>query len=478
MPAPDAAAPERRVSHPVVAIGASAGGLEAMLDLLPRLRPTGRARIIVAQHMARSGHTDLVVRVLGRKAGMPVVEATDGVLVLPDTVYVIPAGQDGVFEEGRIRLLPPQAEHLSTPSVNLLLASVARSVGAQAVAVVLSGAGSDGVSGARTVRAHGGTVIVQGEESTAIHGMAGAVQREGLAHLVRTPEGIADYINTLMPKPPGALPAAPRHPYTGSPQLQVLLERMSERSGVDFTMYRQGTLLRRMDRRRETLHLPDLDTYVSRALADPHELDALQRLFLISWSWFYRDAAAWDRLRLELQHLLAAKPADEPFVAWVPGCATGEECYTIAMVVRDIDPERRVRVIGSDFSGEALDTARTARYKATALRELPAHLRQHYFVATTDGVRVTDAIRDLCVFRAEDVLTAQPEERFDLVSCRNLLIYMKRELHEQLLDTIHGVLRPWGLLFLGLSEGISREKATHFGSVDNALRIYRRRTPA
>lgn len=478
MPGTDAAAPQPRVTHPVVVIGASAGGLEAMLSLLPRLQATGRARIIVAQHMSRSAHTDLVVRVLGRKAGMPVVEAADGVLVLPDTVYVVPAGRDAVFEDGRIRLREPQAEHLSTPSVDLLFASVARSVGAQAVAIVLSGAGSDGVRGCRAIRAHGGTVIVQGEESTSIHGMAGAVQREGLAHLVLTPDGIADHINHLMPSAPVVGTFTQQHPYTGAPQLRVLLERMSERSGVDFTMYRQGTLLRRMDRRRETLRLPDLDAYVARALDDPEELDALQRLFLISWSWFYRDAQAWDRLREELRALLAAKPAGEAFTAWVPGCATGEECYTIAMLVRELDPQREVRVIGSDFSVAALTAARAALYKATALREMPAYYRQRYFIASTDGLRVTDEIRDSCIFREEDVLTSHPAERFDLVSCRNLLIYMKRELHETLLGTIHDRLRPSGLLFLGLSEGMGREEATRFTTVDSALRIYRRRTPA
>lgn len=457
-----------------MAIGASAGGLEALLELLPQLVKTGRNRYIVAQHMSKTGHAELVVRVLGRKSALPVVEATDGVQVEPDVVYLLPAGSDGVFDNGRIHLRDPSSDALSTPSVDALFASVARNSGNAAIAVVLSGAGSDGVAGARAVQLHGGTVLVQGAGSSSVHGMTAAVIRQDLADAVLTPLQIAERINLLAPAKP-VVPPSTRHPYTGSPKLQAMLEAMTESSGVDFTMYRQGTLLRRMERRRESLGMPDLDRYIEYVLTHSAELEALQRLFLISWSWFYRDAAAFGQLRREIAKSLERKPKDQPFAIWVPGCATGEECYSLAMMVRDLDPTRAVLVVGSDLNAEAIATARAARYRAGSLRELPDGFRERFFRTDGDQFRVSDSIREICTFVEEDVLTAKPTMFFDLVSCRNLLIYMRVELHERLLGTIHDALVHDGLLFLGLSEGISRAETTRFSAVDATHRIYRRR---
>ena len=466
----------RRYTAPVVAFGASAGGLEALLQVLPLLQPNGRTRYLVAQHMAKTGHSDLVIRVLARKAAMAVVEATNNAVVLPDTLYVIPAGFDGIFDDGRVHLRPPGPDAHSAPSVNVLFDSVARSAGEEAVAVVLSGAGSDGVVGCRDIKAHGGTVIVQEQASAAIFGMAGAVERENLADLALPPEDIARFINGLTPTV-AAAPATERHPLTGSPQLQVLLEALSQRSGVDFTAYRQGTLLRRMDRRAEALGFADMGRYIAQALADPAELDTLQAMFLISWSWFFRDRTAWEQLRLSIAAQLDRKPAQEPYRAWVPGCATGEECYSIAMLVRELDPGRTIQVRGSDLNPDALTAARTARYRDAAFREMPTAMRERYISGPPDRPRVADEIRDACSFHEEDALTVQPPGRYDLVSCRNLLIYMKRELHAHLLGTARQALRPGGLLFLGMSEVLGRDETVRFAQVDPTYRIYRRRDP-
>ena len=463
-----------RALEPVIAIGASAGGLEALLELLPALKKTGRNRYLVAQHMSKTGHAELVVRVLGRKSALPVVEARDGMRIEPDVVYLMPAGTDGVFDDGRVYLREPDHDALSTPSVDALFESVARNAGPAAIAVVLSGAGSDGVAGAAAVRAKGGTVLVQGAATTAVQGMTGAVVRQSLANAVLTPAEIAEHINKLAPAKREPI-VLKRHPYTGSPKLQVLLERMSEHAGVDFTQYRQGTLLRRMERRREALKFDDLDAYIEYVMSHPDESEALQRLFLISWSWFYRDASAFARLRFSIEQALSKKSPDSAFTIWVPGCATGEECYSLAMLVHDLDPEREVRVIGSDLNAEALRTARAARYKATSLREVPTGFTERYFRRDSEMFRVSDTIRGMCAFVEEDVLSATPAGPFDLVSCRNLLIYMKVELHEQLLDVIHDALRAEGLLFLGLSEGIARNETARFTAIDATHRIYRRK---
>lgn len=455
--------------------GASAGGLEALLEILPLLEANGRSRFILAQHMARTGHSDLVVRVLSRKTALRVVEASDGMTVEADTIHVIPAGFDGILDDGRLHLCEPVAGSHSTPSVNRLLESVARSCGTEAVAVVLSGAGSDGVLGCRDIRQHGGTVIIQASGTSAIHGMAGAVERAQLAEHVLGPTDIARHLNALSPRRslPGPLP---RHPLTGSSQLQALLHALALRSGVDFTMYRHGTLLRRMERRSEALHMADLGAYMTFAMHKESELDALQRMFLISWSWFFRDAPAWAALRREVASQLEHKPADEAYRVWVPGCASGEECYSVAMLLQDLAPERRLEIRGSDLSATAIASARNARYLPTAFRELPDGYRERFTTGDPSRPRIVDDLRDACTFIQEDALTTTTPTELDLVCCRNLLIYMRRELHEQLLTAVHHALRPGGLLFLGMSEGLARDDTARYSVVDATHRIYRRRT--
>ena len=464
----------RRKAAPLVAIGASAGGLEALITLLPLLKPGRGVRYLLAQHMSRASHAELVVRVLARHSVIPVEEAVDGTVVLPDVLYVIPAGQDGVFEEGRIHLRPPAEGSHSAPSVNRLLFSVARAAGEDVTAVVLSGAGSDGVLGCREVRRQGGRVWVQEVDSSTIHGMAGAVLNAGLADAALRPEELAERINALVPTI--EYKALPQHPYIGSEPVMMLLSRLSERTGIDFTQYRQGTLLRRMDRRRLALGMADMDAYIAYALTNEHELEILHQMFMISWSWFFRDAPAWERLGSEVASLLARKPAGEPFLAWVPGCASGEEAYSIAMLVRGLDAHRPVHIIGSDINEQAVAAARVARYPVTAFRETPPEVLSRFTERESDGsVRISESLRALCTFRIEDALTSLPTEPMDLVSCRNLLIYMKRELQDPLLRNIFSLLRPDGLLFLGMSESLPQSTATSFRLVDTAFRIYRRR---
>lgn len=462
----------RRPEH-VVAIGASAGGLEALLEMLPLVQPSPTTRYILAQHMARSGHAELVIRVLGRKARMPVVEAHDDDVVEPGVLYVLPPACDGRYLDGRIRIGPAGPGNLSAPSVNELFVSVAHAAGPNAVAVVLSGAGSDGVVGCRAIRQRHGLVLVQAQAGAGIGGMPGSVAAAGLADAELSPADIAKRLNALAP-PTAAIPR--RAPDHSSEPMARLMQRLSQHSGVDFTQYRLGTTLRRMDRRRASLTLPDLDTYVTYALAHDEELDVLFGMFMISWSWFLRDRDAWECLRGALSTLLREKPVGEEFVAWVPGCATGEEAYTLAMLVRELDPDRPVRIIGTDINAKALAQARLGAYPAKTMRELPAAMAERWFERSGSEWQIHRALRDACTFLEQDAIRVAPEEVFDVVTCRNLLIYLRQELQAPLLAGIRERLRSGGLLFIGLAETLPRGEVGHYAAVDTAMRVYRRRS--
>ena len=467
---------------PVVAIGSSAGGLEVMLRIFSHLRANGRTCYVVAQHMAKTEHSELVVRVLGRKSSLPVVEARDGDIVLPDRVYFIPSNWNGVLKGGRLRLDPPVSGQLSVPSVNVLFESIAEDAGSKAVGVILSGAGSDGLQGCKAIKARGGKIFVQTPESALINGMPGAVDRAGLADERLLPDALADRINDLAPPPTAPiLSMPPADQAIGSLEFRALIQDTSRASRIDFSSYKEDTLLRRTRVRMKTLGLEDIRDYVLRARSDPRELENLKQLFVVSLSWLFRDRAAFDKLRELLSLRLAKKPAGAIVRVWVPGCATGEECISFAILLTELAAELRlqtkIEVIGSDLNNKALDVAQRGYYLEKSFKEFQApDMIAKHFIREGKEYRVADHIRAICKFHAEDVIAADPPDRLDLVSCRNLLIYMKLELQEKLIDKFFRALQTDGLLFLGMSENIGLSGAAKFNSIDSSHRIYVRKS--
>ncbi len=452
------------------------------MRLLPHLRANGRTRYVVAQHMAKTGHNDLVLRVLARTSGLPIVQGQTGELLLPDRIYVVPSNWNGVVKAGKLHLLEPASTQLSTPSVNELFKSIAEAAGSSAVGIILSGAGADGLQGCQAIKAGGGAVFIQTPETALIGGMLGAVERAGLADAVLSPEDLAQRINDLVPAPPAARAPSVAVPTESHPSgLQGLIQKVSQASGINFSSYKEDTLLRRIRGRMKTLGLSELEGYVARASADPAELDVLKRLFVVSLSWFFRDRPVFDELRKLLTTALAKKAGQESARVWVPGCATGEECYTFAILLtellKDFAPGVRVEIIGSDVNAEALEVARCAHYSIKAFKELQdSDLTARYFSAAPVGYQLAEPIRALCTFRQEDVIAAAPPAALDLISCRNLLIYMKSDLQEKMIDKFYRALKPDGLLLLGMSENIGIAGTARFSAVDSGLRIFRRKT--
>lgn len=483
----------------VAGIGASAGGLEAMLPMFAGMQATGRIRYVVAQHMAKGGHDELVVRLIARASNLPVLLATDGMRMLADTVYVIPSGKDGTVQGDSLRLGEPASENISTPSVNVLLQSIARSSRSQAIGIVLSGTGSDGAAGCRAIRAAGGLTIAQEPDEAKFNGMPQAAIETKSVDQVLAVQRIGETLATLFPGKPADNwksaaaftlddPAAPLPqpsrvdavlPDPARRELQVLLRQVLEATGIDFSSYKEDTLLRRLDKRKALQGTSSAEEYQAFIRRNSGELLALQQLFLVSVSSFFRDGESFAVLQAALEEVLARKPQGQAVRVWVPGCASGEEVYTLVIVLRELlaaqATNRELLITGTDLNPEALQIAQDGIYSAKAFKEMSVALRERYFVPKGADFEVCPALRTSVRFERRDILTGAPTAELDLVSCRNLLIYMKSALQDQLIKSFHQALTPKGLLFIGQSESLSFVGNSLFSPIDHYHRLFRRR---
>jgi len=476
----------------IAGIGASAGGLEAMLPLCARLRPTGRIAYVIAQHMANDGHSELVARLIQRESALPVILVDKMLRLQADTVYMIPAGRDGLVRDDMLTLSEPGAGNISTPSVNTLFRSIAESCGSNAIGIVLSGTGSDGVAGCRAIKAAGGLTLAQ-EPTEAKHaGMPEAVIAAGLADQVVSVEMVGERlaarfhgaaapavavstkaVTVEVASGEAAISAAERR------ELEQLQRQILEATGIDFSSYKEETLLRRLEKRKEAMGVATADAYQALIRSNPHELHSLQHLFLVSMSSFYRDRDSFLALERALAARIVDKQAEVPVRTWVPGCASGEEPYTLAVILSELLGSCRqlhpIAIIATDLNAEALAMARAGIYPRTAFQEMDAALRDRYFIPRGGQFEVTPELKACVQFEQRDVLSGTPPGELDLISCRNLLIYMKSHLQDQLFSCFHRALLPNGLLFLGQYESLSFLGDSLFKPVDQYHRLFARR---
>lgn len=475
----------------VAGIGASAGGLEAMLPMFAQMRPTGRVAYVVAQHMAKNGHDELVVRLIGRESALPVVLAREGDNLDPDTIYVIPSGKNGTVSGATLALHDPSPGDLSAPSVNVLFTSIAESLHGNAIGIVLSGTGYDGVVGCRALKAGGGLTIAQEPSEAKFDGMPSAAIDARLADLILPVEAIGAALAEKFPganlpprpqadRPSSAAPADQAEP--ANPELAALLPLVLQATGIDFSSYKEDTLLRRLEKRKSTLGIADSNDYLARVRRQPEELKTLQHLFLVSVSSFFRDRDSFRELERTLAIMVANKPDGEPIRVWVPGCALGEEAYTLAIILDELLGEFRsrhpVRIVGSDLNPEALEMARAGVYRQTAFGEMDVAQREKHFKPKGQHFEIGRALRNMVEFEQRDVLNGAPDfadGNLDLVSCRNLLIYMKNHWQDRLIAGFHRALAPRGLLFIGQSESLGPTGNTLFVTIDHYHRLFRRR---
>jgi len=479
----------------IAGIGASAGGLEAMLPLFAHMQPTGRIAYVVAQHMAKDGHDALVVRLIGRESALPVQLAAANTRLVPDTVYVIPSGKDGYVRGETLNLQEPGIGHLSTPSVNALFTSIAESHRQQGIAILLSGTGSDGTQGCRTIKAAGGLTFAQEPADAKFDGMPTAAIAAKVVNQVLPVAQIGPTLARLFPGKPRTDWRPPDHaptplaralaeslpdyadPMVTDPayrELQRLLPQILRATGIDFSSYKEETLLRRLAKRKATLNIDTIEAYQEYVLRNPDELKVLQHLFLVSVSSFFRDRESFDVLQMSLAKLVANKPANEPVRVWVPACASGEEPLTLAIMLKDLAGARPIEIIATDLNPEALAMCREGLYRQTAFKEMDHIVRERFFTPHGHHYQTHSELLACIRYEQRDVLTTAPLN-LDLVSCRNLLIYMKSHLQDKLIKSFHQALRSQGLLFIGQSESLSFVGNSLFVPIDHYHRLFRRR---
>ena len=474
----------------IVGIGASAGGLEAFEQFFARVPVGSGLAFIVVQHLDPTQKA-MLAELLQRVTVLTVCVAGEQMRVESDHVYVIPPNVELSLAQGMLHLAPPAEPRGLRLPVNVLFSSMARDQGAAAIGVVLSGMGSDGTLGLQALKAVGGLTVVQEPSSAQFDSMPRSAIAAGCADIVAPPADMPQRILACVSwdghsKPPSAdagPDAAPTDSPTDSPPdtMEGIFSLLRQRTRHDFSLYKPSTLNRRIERRMAIHSLATVAEYVRLLRQNPQEIDLLFKELLIGVTSFFRDAAVWQHmLDTALPALLASRGAETKFRAWVAGCSTGEEAYTLAIVFTEAvqrlpgHHDCTLQIFASDLSPDAIATARAGRYPATISACMHADYVARYFTPQAGALVVGKPIRDMVLFAQHDVVLDPPFTRLDILTCRNLLIYFDATLQRRLLPLFHYSLRPGSLLLLGSSETVG-SFSTLFEPVDSKLRFYMRR---
>jgi len=485
--AKDAAAPATKraaaaANFPVVGIGASAGGLAAIeefLAALPAGESLGMAFVLVQQ--LDPDHKSLLLDLVKRYAHIEVAWAEDGMEVRSGHAYIMPPNKDMALVGGRLVLVKPEAPRGQRLPIDYFFRSLAADQHERAVCIVLSGAGSDGTLGLRAVKGEGGMAIAQTPETAAYDSMPCSAIATGLVDYVLPPADMPEQLLGYISRTVGRAPQTARATAPGSPDLLLeVLHLLRDRSGHDFTHYKTNTLRRRVERRMAVTRVESMDDYLALLKRDSLEVETLFRELLIGVTNFFRDAPAFEALAAEvLPGLIAAHTSGDPVRVWVPGCSTGEEAYSIAMLLQELagSAKRNVpaQVFGTDIDAEAVERARAGVYPSSISADVSPERLARFFVQDGDTYRVAKTVRDCLVFAKQDVTKDPPFSRVSLISCRNLLIYMDGDLQQKLMPLFHYAINPDGYLFLGTSETVG-EAADLFAPVDKKWKLFQRRS--
>src|SRR3990172_601459 len=479
-PSSETKASKTEPSCPVVGVGASAGGLEAFTHLLQALPvDTGMAFVLV-QHLAPT-HPSALAEILSRATTMPVAEVTDEVHVEPNRVYVMPPGRDLLISECALHLVVRESQGQHRP-IDGFLRSLAQDQRHRAIGVILSGTGSDGTLGLEEIKAAGGINFAQ-DDTALQQGMPKSAIASGCVDFVLPPDGIAKELSHIGRHPYLALGAAPTlSALAAEPDLSTILQLLPHPAPLHFTQYKPTTLDRRISRRMALHKMEGLEEYARLLQTRPEEVEALCQDILINVTSFFRDPESFEALEAAvLPRLFPERSQNHPIRVWVIGCSTGEEAYFLAILVQELTESTRravpVQVFATDVNPVCVEKARAGFYSKTIAQDVsPERLRR--FFAEMDGkYRISKSVRDMCVFAEHDVLSDPPFSRMDLISCRNLLIYLEPVLQQKILPFLHYALNPNWFLWLGSSEttGASRDL---FEPVDAKHRIYSKKLGA
>jgi two-component system CheB/CheR fusion protein len=465
---------------PIVGIGSSAGGLEALQKLLGAMPPDSGLAFIVAAHLDPTQKSHLT-ELLGRCTKMPVVQIENSIKVKPNHVYVIAPDQELTIRGGVVKTNKPTAPRGHRHPVDSFFRSLAEDQGERAIAIVLSGTGTNGSLGLRFIKAEGGIAIAQEPETASFQGMPRSAIGTGIVDLVLPPD-----------KMPEALLSLARHSYVREPakaveetapeeQLRVLLALVRAQSKRDFNSYKKSTLLRRIHRRMGLHRIDSLGNYTERLRNDPEEIKALAADLTINVTGFFRDPEGWKALTEKvIAPLVAERRADSTIRVWVPGCSTGEEAYSIAILITEqaeaVGKSFDLKLFATDVTDAVLSSARAGQYPGSIALDVGEQRLERFFQMEDDTYCIRKSLREAITFAPQNLLQDPPFSRLDLISCRNLLIYLEPEAQKRVLGAFHFALREDGHLFLGPAETAAGDEDL-FQPVSKKWRIYRRIGP-
>ena len=466
-------------SFPIVAIGASAGGLEAFSSLLRALPPEPGVAIVFLPHLDPT-HESAMVELLSRTTRLPVRQATDGLRVECNVVYVLPPNSEMTIAEGFLHLAKRETTRGHHMPIDTFLRSLAEDQTTNAIGVILSGTANDGTLGLAAIKNNGGITFAQDYESAKYDGMPHSAVEAGVADYVLPPARIAAELIRIQ-KQPSDRPPAEVDTFDGKDRLLKEVFRLLKTfSKVDFVDYKTATIRRRILRRMNINRINDLADYVKLLHRNPQEIDALYRDVLINVTSFFRNPEVFESLReVVYPKMLANRPSSDPIRVWVPGCSTGEETYSHAISLVEMLTEMRVEVpiqiFGTDLSESAIQRARSGLYKDTIAREVSDIRLRRFFHKATGGYQISKSIRDMCVFARQNVFSDPPFSRMDLISCRNVLIYLSPILQKKVIPIFHYALKPGGFLLVGSTEGLLGAGADIFQLVERKSKIYQKK---
>ena len=487
-PSPDlGAAPQSALPFSVVGIGASAGGFEAIIQLIADMPPDLGFAIVIVQHLDPN-HESRLRDLIAHRAKLPAIQIRNNLAVEPNKIYVLPPNATVLLEGRRFKLGPREPRPCPMP-IDFFFRSLANEQQNRAIGIVLSGSGSDGTLGLEEIKGHGGITFAQ-DKGTAKHfGMPGSAIAAGVVDFVMHPEEIARELKQLAHHPyiregdgqgrrPGArepLPADRIFKEQGE-TMKAIFALLRARSGVDFSLYKPGTLNRRIMRRMAMHKIETLPDYLEKLHDHAGEAEALFNDLLISVTAFFRDPRSFAALRKRiLPKILKNRRDDSPIRIWTCGCATGEEAYSLAIVVAEFLEESRkhlpVQIFASDLNERGIEKARTGLYHENILLDVSPERLRRFFVKVNGHYQVNKTLRDMCVFARQNVVVDPPFSNVDLISCRNVLIYLTPVLQRRIMPVFHYALKPGGFLILGNSETIG-DSSELFEPMDKKHRIY------
>lgn len=479
-PAPVHPKPAKKnpVGFPVVGIGASAGGLEALEQFFLNMPAKSNMAFVVVQHLDPN-HTGMLPELLQRVTPMKVFEATNRAVILPDCIYVIPPNKSLSVLNGSLHLSDPVESHGLRLPIDIFFRSLAEDKQDKSIGIVLSGMGSDGSLGLKAIKEQNGTVLVQEPGSARFDGMPrsaiDAVVADIIAPAEKLPAKLLAYLKLT--------PASPANLVINEmvkSSIEKIIILLRDQCGHDFSLYKKSTLFRRIDRRKGVHQIEKITTYVRFLQENPHEVEILFKELLIGVTSFFRDPAVWSKLQESvLPELLNELPDGYALRAWVTGCSTGEEAYSLAITFKEVLSKLKkhknltLQIFATDLDKDAIERARKGIFGPNITADVSSERLFRFFTPEGDGFRVSSSIREMVVFACQNVIKDPPFTKLDIVTCRNMLIYMEPELQKKLISLFHYSINPGGIMLLGTAETLGNEKPG-FKELDAKLKIFTR----